>query len=300
MSQPWQGRCDLRFLTNSRTNQDSTAINTLHQGKCKAPLKMMKAFSNKDGRCELPILHSAGGLVGGDQLSINIHGGINTSALVSTVAAQKVYGSVGRSLLFPEGKWSKQKCSFHLEKNSDLEWIPQELIMYKGGLYEQNMIVSLSSTSSFLCVDIVRLGRTAAGETLENGSWRSSLEIKRQLANKLHLEFIDRLELSGDSLSSIHGMNNQPVFGSLIWIMPEFISKESLPDFLKKCREERSGLHGSMACSQLKNGISARYIGSSTKDARFWFYRIWKQSRILRKLSPPGYLRIWPMQEVPV
>ena len=50
-----------------------------------------------DGRCELPILHTAGGLVGGDELEIKINLHKGSKSILSTVAAQKIYGSIRRS-----------------------------------------------------------------------------------------------------------------------------------------------------------------------------------------------------------
>ena len=297
MTSQWHGTCDLRLFTKSRSKNN---FKTSHQAKYSAPLKLMKVFyDKKDGRCEIPILHSAGGIVGGDQLTINVNAEENSSAICSSVAAQKVYGSRGRSKLNPKGIWANQKCLFHIERNADFEWIPQEIIIFQGGLFEQNMTVKLDHSSSFFCVDLVRLGRTACGEQLGSGVWRSSLEIFRENTHGKHYEFVDRLELSGEALKSIHGLEEQPVFGSLTWITPKRINQESLSDLLVKCRQQRAGLEGVMTCSLLKNGISARYSGSSTQSARFWFYRIWSLTRVLRKLNMPEYMRIWPMQEDP-
>ena len=61
-----------------------------------------------------------------------------------------------------------------LHAEADLEWLPQELVLFNGGLYEQKMRVELASQASFLYSEIVRLGRTAAGETLTEGCWRTS------------------------------------------------------------------------------------------------------------------------------
>ena len=299
MTSQWHGTCDLRLFKKSRSKNIDN-FKTTHQAKCTAPLKLMRVFNDKkDGRCEIPILHSAGGIVGGDQLKININAEENSSAICSSVAAQKVYGSRGRSKLNPKGSWANQTCFFQIEKNSDFEWIPQELIIYQGGLFEQNMTVKLDPSSSFLCVDLVRLGRTAAGEQLGSGVWRSSLEIFSENSQGKHYEFSDRLELSGEALKSIHGLEKQPVFGSLTWITPKGINEKALSDLLIKCRQKRKGLDGFMSCSLLENGISARFTGSSTQSARFWFYRIWSLTRVLRKLNIPEYMRIWPIQENP-
>jgi len=299
MTTQWNGTCDLKLYKRPKSN-NRDVVKTIHQAKCTAPLKLMRVFNDKkDGRCEIPILHSAGGIVGGDQLTINIKAEKNSSSTCSSVAAQKVYGSRGRSKLNPQGSWANQKCFFQIEKNSDFEWMPQELIVYQGGLFEQNMTVNLDPSSSFLCVDLVRLGRTAAGEELGSGVWRSSLEIFRENTEGKHYEFSDRLELAGDALKSIHGLEKKPVFGSLTWITPKEIKQKDLSDLLVNCRQQRDGLEGFMTCSLLKNGISARYTGSSTQSARFWFYRILRLTRISRKLSIPEYMRIWPMQENP-
>ena len=297
MTSQWHGTCDLRLFKKS-SPKEIDSLKTIHQAKCTAPLKLMRVFNDKkDGRCEIPILHSAGGIVGGDQLTINVNAEENSSATCSSVAAQKVYGSRGRSKLNPEGLWANQNCFFHIEKEADFEWMPQELIIYQGGLFEQNMIVKLENSSSFLCVDLVRLGRTAVGEKLGSGVWRSSLEIFREGSQGKQYEFSDRLELSGNALESIHGLDHQPVFGSLTWVTPKGTNKEALSKLLEDCRQRREGLEGFMTCSLLENGISARYRGKSTQSARFWFYRIWGLTRVLRKSSIPDYMRIWPMQE---
>ena len=149
MKSEWHGTCDLRLFKKS-IPEDIYNFKTSHQAKCTAPLKLMKVFNDKkDGRCQIPILHSAGGIVGGDKLTININAEENSSATCSSVAAQKVYGTRGRSKLNPKGNWANQQCLFQIEKNADLEWIPQELIIYEGGLYEQNITVKLDPSSSF-------------------------------------------------------------------------------------------------------------------------------------------------------
>ena len=53
------------------------------------------------------------------------------------------------------------------------EWLPQELVLYADALFEQELTVTLPQDASFLSAEIVRLGRTAAGETLQQGRWRS-------------------------------------------------------------------------------------------------------------------------------
>ena len=297
---PWHGRCELRFEHRQTEHGDA---GTVHQGGCSAPFKLLRAEQGKNGRCELPILHTAGGLVGGDQLSIALDLNTNSRCLITSVAAQKVYGSIGRSRLHPEGQWARQQVHCKLANSSDLEWLPQELVLYANALFEQHLTVQLPDNASFLSAEIVRLGRTAAGETLQQGRWRSALSLCRRSVEPdqaSRWELVDRLDLGGDALNDQHGLNKRPVFGSLVWAAPMPLSGEALTQLLELVRSDREGLKGTMCCSALDQGLVARYAGPSSRDARFWFSRIWARTRALRALSTPQIPRVWPLQEQPL
>ena len=289
---PWRGSCTLQFL--------STEHGTIHQGGYSAPFKLLRAEQGGDGRCELPLLHTAGGLVGGDRLNIDLTLEPNSRALITSVAAQKAYGSVGRSRLHPQGAWSHQQMTGQLKPGSDLEWLPQELVLYAGALLEQELTVTLPQDASFLSAEIVRLGRTAAGETLDRGCWRSSLALLRSDGDDHRWEMVDRLELGGSNLNSVHGLASAPVFGSLVWAAPMHLDPAAMATLLEGTREDRCGLEGVMRCSALPQGMIARYAGHSSRDARFWFSRIWSRTRSLRGLQPARIPRVWPLQEEPL
>ena len=50
--EPWHGHCQLQF------NRDASD-RSRHQGGCSAPFKLMRAEAGDNGRCELPLLHTA-------------------------------------------------------------------------------------------------------------------------------------------------------------------------------------------------------------------------------------------------
>jgi len=288
----WHGRASLRF---SRGGDGLSR----HQGSASAPLKIQRGFHRADGRCELPLLHTAGGLVGGDQLGITVHLEPGSRALLTSVAAQKVYGSIGRSRLRPEGAWAVQELAFELEEGADLEWLPQELVMYADGLYEQRTRVNLAPGAGWLGAELVRLGRTAAGESLGAGRWRSLLEIRRRGPRGDRWELVDRLELGGSPLVEAHGLAGDPVFGSLVWAAPRKLAGSELAELVEACRADRSGLEGTMACGALEQGLVARYRGPSSTAARSWFTRLWARIRAAQGLAAPELPRVWPFQERP-
>ena len=272
----------------------------MHQGWATSPLKLQRAYPQAGGRCELPLLHTAGGLVGGDQLTLRAHLAPGSQALITSVAAQKVYGTVGRSRLVPQGQWARQSLHFSLEAGSDLEWLPQELVLFAGGLLEQNLTVELAPGASWLGMDVVRLGRSAAGETLGQGCWRSRLQVCRRGPEGRRWELVDPLEISGASLATEHGMAGQPVLGSLVWAAPQPLGAAALAQLLADCRSDRQGLEGDLACGALDQGLIARYRGPSSQAARFWFTRVWARIRAARGLSAPELPRVWPFQEQPL
>jgi urease accessory protein len=294
---PWHGTAVLRF---QRSPQGEAGAPTTHQGRTTAPLKVLRAQLRADGRCELPILHTAGGLVGGDRLSIGATLEPGSRALLTSVAAQKVYGTVGRTRRAPAGEWACQELSFRLAEGADLEWLPQELVLFGDGLFEQRAEVELAAGASWLGAEVVRLGRTACGEGLGEGRWRSRLEIRRACGPSSRWELVDRLELGGEALHDLHGMAGEPVFGSLVWAAPAPLRGPQLATLLQACRSDREGLEGEMACGALEQGLVARYRGPSSTAARHWFTRIWARIRRERQLSAPELPRVWPFQEDPL
>ena len=289
---PWHGSCCLQF--------HKAASRTQYQGGCISPLKLLRAEHGNDGRCEIPIIHTAGGLVGGDQLNLDLTLNNESRSLITSVAAQKVYGTVGRSRINPKGLWTNQKVLCNLQNNSDLEWLPQEIILYANALFEQKMTVKLTFNSSFLGAEIVRLGRTASKETLQEGCFRSGISLQRIDKTTTKWELVDRLEFQGDSLQDNHGLACEPVFGSLIWAAPRYIKHADIKTLIEECREDRTGLEGNMRCGALDNGLVARYTGRSSREARFWFCRIWERTRLLRGLTKPRIPRVWPLGELPL
>ncbi|MCP9928393.1 urease accessory protein UreD [Cyanobium sp. CH-040] len=265
-----------------------------------APLKWQRAYAAGEGRLQLPLLHTAGGLVGGDGLTVEVEGAPGSRGLLTTVAAQKVYGSVGRFRRRGAGRrWATQTLCMRLEAGADLEWLPQELVLYADGLYGQHCRVELAPGASWLGAELVRLGRSAAGEGLGAGCWRSALEVVRLGPGGERWELVDRLSLEGEALASAHGMDGQPVLGTLVWAAPDGLPAQRLAELAAEARAARAGLEGEMAVGCLEQGLIARYRGGSSQAARYWFTRLWALSRAARGLARPQLPRVWPFQETP-
>ena len=288
--QGWCGTASLRFHRSSQGR-------TIHQGGCRAPFKLSRAFTNGN-TCELSLLHTAGGLVGGDVLNIHCHLEPGTKALLTGVAAQKVYGSVGRSRWYPQGRWARQTFSAQVEDGAALSWLPQETLLFRDGLLEQRQQIQLMGSACYLGAEVVRLGAVQhrGDQRLGQGGWRSRLELRRNR----RLLLVDPTALDSVSINHTHGLAGHTVVGTLLWVGAGPLP----PNALAACLQTRAGLAGEMEAGMIHDHdgdlLCCRYRGASTQAARFWFTRIWVLTHRWRGEHPPHLPRVWPFQESPL
>ncbi|MCX7595368.1 MAG: urease accessory protein UreD [Fischerella sp.] len=264
----WHGKLNLVYAHSQSGTQ-------LIFDRNQAPLKVQRPFYPEGQQvCHSVILHTAGGIVGGDRLSYHLHLQPHAQALITTAAAAKIYRS--------KGMISRQTIEIKVDAGACLEWIPQETIVFNNALYRQDLRVELATESRYLSWEITRFGRSARGEKFLQGEWRSSTEIWQQ-GKPL---WIDRQWVPGDEeiFYSPHGLAGQPVVGSLVYIGQEVSS-----EIVKKARNlwqfpiPHSPLpipHPQIGVTRLEHGFLCRYRGSSTAEVRHWFISVWQLLRM--------------------
>lgn len=281
--QSWHGNLNLAY--------------TYHQGETKiirnqvqAPLKVQRPFYPEGKEiCHSVILHTAGGVVGGDSLSMNFELEPDAKTLITTATAGKIYRSSGLE--------ATQNINIKIAKCAYLEWLPQENIVFNGAIYRQNLRVELEPEASFLLWEITRFGRTARGERFVSGEWRSHVEIWQQ---GIPL-WIDRQLLKGEEmLTSPHGLGGYPVVASLAWVgqpvTAEIVEKTRLLWQNTPFSDEgKSGqIQHSAGVTRLTNGLLCRYRGSSTAEARSLFIAVWQLLRLELRDRAICLPRVWP------
>ncbi|MEH2069633.1 MAG: urease accessory protein UreD [Nostoc sp.] len=254
----WHGKLNLVYADRHNTTE---LIYSHHQ----APLKVQRPFYPEGEKvCHSVILHTAGGMVGGDRLSSNIHLQPHTHALITTAAASKIYRS--------NGLQARQTIQMQVDAGACLEWLPQETILFNSAIYQQDLRVELATGASWLGWEITRFGRSARGEKFLQGEWRSHTEIWQQ---GIPL-WIDRqwLPASEEIVHSPHGLAGKPIVGSLVWL-GDAVSAE----IREKIRILGNGV-GETGVSRLQHGLLCRYRGDSTSEVRNWFIDIWQLLRV--------------------
>jgi urease accessory protein len=274
-SKHWTGKLDLNY-----SHQDGTT--KLSQALAQAPLKIQRAFYPEGPElCHSVILHTAGGIVGGDRLVQNIELEAHSQVLLTTAAASKVYRS--------EGERSEQIITIKLGENAYLEWFPQETVIFNQAIYQQDLRVELAKNAVFCGWEITRLGRTARGEQFLTGDWRSRIEIW-QAGYPL---WIDRqgLQASLEIINSPNGLNQKAIAATFIWL-----GQNVEQEVVTEARELGKSWvkEGEIGITQTQGeGLLCRYRGNSTTEVKHYFEAIWGLLRQSYRDRPAIRPRVW-------
>lgn len=252
----WQAHLELGFSGRD----DRTVIShRRHTG----PLVIQKPFYPEGGVCHVYLLHPPGGVVGGDQLKLDVAVNRRGHALLTTPAASKFYRS--------DARVAKLRQTLDVEAGSMLEWLPQETILFSGCEIDIETRVQLDTGASFIGWEISCLGRPASGELFEQGRARQCFEIWRD--NKPLA--LDRAKLAGrsDVLHASWGMQGYTVTGTMMAV-------NASRQMLDGIRENAPVLsQGQFSATLIHDVLVCRALGSQAEHVRHAFVHVWKQLR---------------------
>ena len=265
----WIAELELRF---SKSKSKTFLSTRKHIG----PLTIQRPFYPEGDLCHLYLLHPPGGIVGGDQLSIEVNTDSNSSALLTTPGATKVYRT-------SDHKHSTINQNFIVAEDSSFEWLPMETIVFPGANSQFSSKLLLSGNARIAAWEVYCLGRPAINESFDFGSLNFSLELWRDGMPIL----LDKLMIDKTELESVVGLRGFPVFGTFI------ISKTN-----KKVLETvRTMMIETDSCvtgvTQIEDIIIVRSLAKKTYLVQDLFKKIWQTVRPLvfeREASIP---RIW-------
>jgi urease accessory protein len=243
------------------------------------PLYCQRPFyPEPDGTCHLYVLHPPGGVVGGDQLEVDVHAAAGSRVLVTTPAATKLYRCPGACSL----------VSNHLSVEADgvLEWLPGETIAFGGTQARLSTTVALEPGARFLGWEITCLGRPAAGDGFATGV----LEQRTELYVGGRPVVLDRTltEGSGTLRRGAWGWGGRNVHGLFL---ATIATSALVAELRESVRADRPGaLFGVTALG----GVTVcRFLGDRAQDARDCLTRAWQITRRHLLDKPACAPRIW-------
>lgn len=259
-------------------------LRTVLQGvKHFGPLRVQRPFYPEGPVCHIYLLHPPGGMVAGDNLSIEVDLAPGAQGLLTTPAAGKFYRvEAGAGLQY-------QGVTARIESGAALEWLPQETIVFNGAHGELLNRFDLEAGATLIGWDIVCLGRRASGESFDAGCIKQRIEIYRD-GKPL---FLDRVRFEGGSamLSSPWGMHGQSVSGTFFATLANGEQTADLPDMDTLRAQLPQGREWGL--TRRGDVLLARYLGHSGEACRRGFEKLWQLVRPALLQRPALRPRIW-------
>ena len=192
------------------------------------------------------VINTAGGLTGGDDVSLTARWHPGAEAALCSQAAEKVYRSRNDVV--------RVTNRLDVERDAKAEWLPQETIMFDRAALDRRLDVHVERESSFLGLESVVFGRTAMGEEVSSGQIRDSWRIYRSR----RLIYADIFRLDGDIAAHLGrgaiGAGAR-AFATML-LVAEWVTQE----LLEHLREMLSRARGRAAASLWNGVLAARFL----------------------------------------
>lgn len=159
-----RGGAALRFAVA----RGATRLIDLHQA---APMRILFPDPEPGEPPLAALVNTAGGLAGGDSVTVDVTLDGGAHAMVSTPAAEKIYRSLG-----PE---TRIAARLNVAAGATLEWLPQETILFDGARLARRLDVDVAPDAALLMAEMLVFGRHARGEVLRDGSLADAWRISR-------------------------------------------------------------------------------------------------------------------------
>jgi urease accessory protein len=124
------------------------------------------------GELEAVILNTAGGIAGGDQLTVAISVEDGGRLTVTTAAAEKAYRSIGPAATID--------VQLTIGAGGVLRWLPQEMILFNRARIRRSIDIDLAENATLVLAESVFFGRSAMGETVAVGTFFDRWRVRRR------------------------------------------------------------------------------------------------------------------------
>ena len=270
----WKAHISLGYTAR----EDRTVLSDM---TFKGPLRVQRPFYPEGPVCHTYLLHPPGGMVSGDQITIDVCVESGAHALITTPSAGKIYRS--DSLDVP------QRQQVHVELNdATLEWLPQENIVFDGSNAQLATRFNLLGDSALIAWDMVGLGRQAGDLPYLSGKLSQSVSVIRDGKPLLLEDFT--LDENLRLLTSHAGLMGYTQFGSLMISTPN-VSEELCDAIREMLPEPNDELIA--AVSMTPGIVVLRCFAHCAEALRNLYIKIWQQLRPMALGVQSCAPRIW-------
>jgi len=241
------------------------------------PLTVQKPFYPEDKVCHTYLIHPPGGIVGGDQLFLDVKIGPQAHTLITTPGANKFYRSAG--------PYAELNQAFRLADNSALEFLPQETILFDASLSHINSEISIQKSSRLMLWDIVCLGRPASNSFFQHGRCVQQLQVSCD--NQPYLSDRSEFDALSENMNAPWGLDG---FTCSAYMLAYPVNEAMLADIssLALCEQQQR-----LSLSLIRDMLVCRYLGYHAQNAKAELEKIWRRLRPAIMMRPASAPRIW-------
>lgn len=131
----------------------SVAARQFHQGALRV---LRPHYLDRSGQVSYTVINPGGAYFGADRYGIEVDVEEDASLLLTTQSATKVYRT-------PQGP-ARQDMTLRLGPGAVLEYVPDQLIVYRGGSYLQDTRVVMDPSASVLLAEVITPGWSPTAE----------------------------------------------------------------------------------------------------------------------------------------
>ena len=197
-----EGQLRAGFISSAR----GTALSTLFESggyRLKFP---------RGDVCEAVLVNTGGGMVGGDRLAIDFQFEEQTAAVITTQSAEKIYRA--------DGQMSEIDIALTLGAQAQVNWLPQDMILFSGARLSRRFIVNMAADASLTLFESTVFGRVAMGERVTEGLFRDHWRIRREG----RLIFADDVKIEHDMAAQLDRKamgDGARAIGTCLYIAPD-------------------------------------------------------------------------------
>jgi urease accessory protein len=256
----------LHFSANSET----TNFRALRQDP---PWRALRGFSNPSGEALVHLHNVSGGILGGDNLHLEVVLTPNAQVQITTVGATRIHRHR------PGRPDASQTARFHLANSSLLEYLPDPLIPFAHSRFTQNSEIHLSEDAGLICWETIAAGRIFHGESFAF----DDLSINTSIHSPIGPIALERYQLS-PSLQPIHSPARMGPFlySATMYVCRANASLRWLP-LENQLNEIARGLSGPECCwgasALVRDGLVIRGMTQHAHQASQALHRFWHTAK---------------------
>jgi len=136
---------------------------------------------------EAVLVNTAGGVTGGDVLSVRARVGADSHLSMTTQAAERIYRTA-------DGTNGRISTQIEVAQGARLNWLPQETILFDQSRLRRDLEINLAADARLLLCETLVFGRAAMGEQVQDLFLDDRIRVTREGAPL----YLDGIRFDGD------------------------------------------------------------------------------------------------------